>query len=283
MKKRIFAVALLFGVAGIVAFGAEKDARLYELRTYFAAPGKLEELHARFRNYTAKLCEKHGMFNIGYWVPVENPDNALIYILAYPSPDARERSWKAFQADPEWVAIQEASERNGKLVARLSTMYLQVTDYSPEIKPANAGKQRVFELRSYTAASGKLAPLNARFRDHTVGLLEKHRITNVGYWNLSKVQPRLVSSPPTITPSPLVTLLFALQGPGMSNKELIDKTLVYIVAHESKEAAEKSYSEFRSDPEWISVQKESERKGALIVQGGVKSLFMVATDYSPIK
>src|SRR5690349_13311946 len=63
------------------SFAADKDTRCFEMRTYYAAPGKLDELHARFRDHTMKLFEKHGMSNIGYWTPVENSSHKLIYVL----------------------------------------------------------------------------------------------------------------------------------------------------------------------------------------------------------
>src|SRR5262245_30676638 len=87
------AVALLSSGPVVAA-----DTRLYEMRTYHAAPGKLDDLNARFRNHTLKLFEKHGIENIGYWMPVTNQDNLLIYILAYPSKEAHDGSWKAFGA-----------------------------------------------------------------------------------------------------------------------------------------------------------------------------------------
>src|SRR5689334_8737236 len=80
----------------VSAFAANDDTRVFEMRTYYAAPGKLDALNARFRDHTCKLFEKHGMTNVGYWMPIENPDNKLIYVLAYPNRDAREKSWKAF-------------------------------------------------------------------------------------------------------------------------------------------------------------------------------------------
>lgn len=113
---------------------AAKDSRCFELRTYHAYPGKLEELHARFRNHTLKLFEKHGMTNIGYWAPTEinqGAANTLVYLLAYPSRDARETSWKAFRDDPEWKSVSKASEANGKLVEKVDSVFLAATDYSP--------------------------------------------------------------------------------------------------------------------------------------------------------
>src|SRR5438045_2213474 len=89
---------------------AEKDTRVFEMRTYHAAPGKLDALNARFREHTTKLFEKHGMTNVGYWMPIENAENLLIYVLAYPSRDAAKASWKAFVADPDWQKAAKASE-----------------------------------------------------------------------------------------------------------------------------------------------------------------------------
>jgi hypothetical protein len=113
-----------------VAMGADpaRDTRCYELRTYYAAAGKLDALQARFRDHTCKLFEKHGMVNLGYWVPAENPDNRLIYILAYPSREARDKSWKDFMADPEWQAARKASEVGGKLVEKAENLFLKATD-----------------------------------------------------------------------------------------------------------------------------------------------------------
>jgi hypothetical protein len=113
-----------------------KDSRVFEMRTYYAAPGKLEDLQARFRNHTTKLFEKHGMTNIGYWVPVDEKTgqpsgNTLVYILAYPSLEARQKSWDGFRTDPAWTAARNESEKNGKLVEKVDSVFLKATDYSP--------------------------------------------------------------------------------------------------------------------------------------------------------
>jgi hypothetical protein len=244
--------ALCVGTAAVLGVN---DSRVYEMRVYYAAPGKLDALHARFRDHTMKLFEKHGMVNIGYWVPTENPESKLIYILSYPSREAREKSWKEFIADPDWQKAYKASEISGRLVSKAESFYMTVTDYSPEVKSPENKAPRVFELRTYTATPGKLENLNARFRDHTVKLFQKHGMTNLGYWNLMKDQK------------------------GAEN------TLIYILAHKSKEAAQVSFDGFRKDPDWVATRKASEEKarGSLTVQDGVKSVFMVATDYSPIK
>ncbi len=108
------------------------DNRVFELRTYYAAPGKMADLHARFRDHTCKLFEKHGMTIVGFWSP-EKPEEAekkLIYILAFPSKEAKEKAWKAFQDDPEWKKARAESEKNGKLVDKVESVLMNPTDYS---------------------------------------------------------------------------------------------------------------------------------------------------------
>ena len=110
------------------------DSRCFELRTYTAAPGRLDTLHARFRDHTTALFRKHGMTVVGYWVPKDKDkgaDNTLVYMLAYPDCAARDKSWEAFRADPEWVQVREASEKDGKLVEKADSVLMKATDYSP--------------------------------------------------------------------------------------------------------------------------------------------------------
>jgi hypothetical protein len=111
-----------------------KDSRIFEIRTYYAMPGKLEDLHARFRNHTVKLFKKHGMQIVGFWGPTNKEagsENKLVYILAFPSREAQAEAWKAFRADPDWQAAQKKSEENGKLVEKVESVILMATDYSP--------------------------------------------------------------------------------------------------------------------------------------------------------
>jgi hypothetical protein len=110
------------------------DTRIFELRTYTAAPGKLDALNARFRDHTNKLFEKHGMTIIGFWMPTSQKEDEekLIYILAYPSKEAADKSWKAFREDPEWRKVVAETERNGRLLAKPpESVYMTPTDYSP--------------------------------------------------------------------------------------------------------------------------------------------------------
>jgi hypothetical protein len=251
MKTTAFLAGMMFAAMCLTVAAA--DSRLFEMRTYYAAPGKLENLHARFRNHTMRLFEKHGMTNLGYWVPIENPEQKLIYVLAYPDRDAREVAWKSFSNDADWKKAQSDSEKEGKLVARVEQLFLAPTDYSPEIKPSVAGGDRIFELRTYTTTPGNLGALDARFRDHTVKLFARHGMTNLFYWHVVPNQP------------------------GAGN------ILVYLLAHASPEAAKKSFDAFRADSDWVAARKASEEKagGSLTIPDGVKSVFLKATDYSP--
>jgi hypothetical protein len=108
---------------------------VYELRVYHAPPGKLTELLARFREHTLKLFEKHGMKSVAYWTPVDEPEksNTLIYILQHPSREAAAANWKSFQDDPEWKSVHEKSEANGKLVEKIDSTFLTLTDFSPRL------------------------------------------------------------------------------------------------------------------------------------------------------
>src|SRR5262245_7497850 len=108
------------------------DARVFELRTYYATPGKMNALHARFRDHTVKLFEKHGMTVIGFWSPIEKEkaEEVLVYILAFPNKEAADKSWKAFRDDPDWKKVKAESEKDGPLVKKIDSVYLNPTDYS---------------------------------------------------------------------------------------------------------------------------------------------------------
>jgi len=127
------AILAAFGGAAAWARPQDKKERFFEMREYFANPGKMDALHKRFRDHTNRLFVKHGIDLVGYWV-VASGDQAgqkLVFILAYPSQEAREASWKAFVADPDWVKAKEESEKDGPLVAKAVSTFMKPTDYSP--------------------------------------------------------------------------------------------------------------------------------------------------------
>jgi hypothetical protein len=115
------------------AVHAETNTRVFEIRTYTAAEGKLDALHARFRDHTVALFKKHDMTSVGYFTPQDAPlkQNTLIYILAHPSREAAAKNWQAFQNDPEWQQVKAASETQGPLTTKIEPVFVDPTDYSP--------------------------------------------------------------------------------------------------------------------------------------------------------
>jgi NIPSNAP len=136
MRKQFVVLSLAMVLSGFAlgrALPPPEPARVFEIRTYTTNEGKLSDLHARFRNHTLRLFEKHGMTNVGYWSPEDAPlsSNTLIYILAHESRDAAKKSWDGFRQDPEWQKVQKESEMNGKIVAKVDAVFMDATDYSP--------------------------------------------------------------------------------------------------------------------------------------------------------
>ncbi len=116
------------------AADAPQTARVFEIRTYYTFPGRLDALHKRFREHTMKMFEKHGMTNVAYWTPQDSPakDNTLIYVISHASREAAKKNWAGFSADPEWKAIAAASEADGgKIVEKVVSVYMDATDFSP--------------------------------------------------------------------------------------------------------------------------------------------------------
>jgi NIPSNAP len=118
------------------ANAAQAATRVYELRVYHAVPGKLSDLLSRFRQHTIKIFDRHGMKSVAYWTPLDEPEssNTLIYILQHPSREAAAANWKSFQDDPEWRKVRDKSEANGKLVEKVDSTFLALTDFSPRLR-----------------------------------------------------------------------------------------------------------------------------------------------------
>lgn len=129
----LMGMALMLGLSIPAPAPAQTGGRVFELRTYTAAEGKLDAVLARFRDHTVKLFEKHGITNIGYWVPKDEPlsRNTLIYIVAHQSREAAKKSWNAFRDDPEWIRVRKESEAGGQLVIKVESVFLGPTDFSP--------------------------------------------------------------------------------------------------------------------------------------------------------
>jgi hypothetical protein len=112
---------------------AQAGKHVYELRTYTAPDGKLGELHARFRDHTIGIFNRHGMKSVIYLAPQDAPDsaNTLIYVLEHPSREAAKKAWADFQADPEWQKVNTESQVNGRIVSKVVSVFADPTDYSP--------------------------------------------------------------------------------------------------------------------------------------------------------
>ncbi|HTS50269.1 MAG TPA: NIPSNAP family protein [Bryobacteraceae bacterium] len=138
-RKSLFTLLAILAAAGIgYRLGQNTTAsaagqRVFEIRTYTAEPGKLDALHARFRDHTLAIFKKHNMTSVAYFAPTDEPlsKNTLTYILSFPSRDAATKAWADFRNDPEWQKVSKASEANGKLVTKVNSVFAEATDYSP--------------------------------------------------------------------------------------------------------------------------------------------------------
>ena len=141
MRNKLW-VVLSLAVVGMAALAAgfstgeeqKVNTRVYELRTYTTLPGRLPALNKRFAEHTLKLFEKHGMKNEMYWIPTDaaRKDNTLIYIVSHANQEAADKSWAAFLADPDWIKARDASEKDGKILAKApDRVFMTLTDYSP--------------------------------------------------------------------------------------------------------------------------------------------------------
>jgi hypothetical protein len=112
----------------------KSGSRLYELRTYFAMPGKLEDIHKRFRDHTLRIFAKHGMTVVGFWGPVykkDGSDSRLVYMLSFKDRAERDAKWREFATDPEWQKVSKDSDANGKILEKVESVFLYDTDYTP--------------------------------------------------------------------------------------------------------------------------------------------------------
>jgi hypothetical protein len=232
---------------GLTAAGAAaQDDKCYELRVYTSPEGQLDDVNRRFAKYTRRVFFEYNMDALGYWIPVENPENKFYYVLAYPDCVARDSSWARFFRDPDWLHAKEITEARGDIVSNVESTFMDAADFSPPIGPWMVEHERIFELRTYTPQEGKFEDLLTRFRDHTLRLFEKHGMTNIAYW-IDRDQERLV----------------------------------YFLAFPGVHAQEEAWQEFFADPEWRQAAEESERDGSLV--SNVESVTMRPTAYSEMK
>ena len=129
---------MMFAMGGLSA-EAQNDSKdgstVFELRIYHTVEGRLPALLARFRDHTVSLFTKHGIVSVAYWVPTDDPlkDKTLIYVLKHPNRDEATKNWKAFQDDPDWIKVKTESEASGKIVEKVDSTFMTMTDFSPKV------------------------------------------------------------------------------------------------------------------------------------------------------
>lgn len=122
--------ALVFGLTTVTQSKAAGPNHVFELRVYHAAPGKLDALNARFRDKTEAIFKRLNMKSVGYWVPTDNKDNLLIYILEHPNRADADKNWATFQKDPDWLKAKAESEKDGVLNMKVDNTFMEPLDFS---------------------------------------------------------------------------------------------------------------------------------------------------------
>lgn len=222
----------------------------FELRTYYCNPRKLDDLLTRFNDHTTQLFEKHGMVNMGYWLPMDNQENKLVYLLGFQSHEQRDKAWEDFSNDPEWKRVRDASQVDGPIIDSIASWFLTYTDYSPKLNIENLGP-RVFSHRTYYTNEGKLDDLNSRFRDHTLKIFENNGMTNIAYFNLEDSHPEARNM------------------------------LTYFISFPDTAARSASWKSFLKDSTWTRVYEASIKNGKLVDR--IVDDLLVPTGFSPLK
>lgn len=236
--------------ADTTATSENPEPEFFELRTYYCYPDKLDDLLTRFSDHTMALFEKHGMVNLGYWLPMDNSENKLVYLLGYQSREQRDKAWDAFMQDPEWNRVWEASKVNGPLVDSVANWFLNYTAYSPRLELKDVSP-RVFSLRTYYTHQGKLKGLHDRFQNHTLEIFENNGMTNVAYFGLDSGHAESAN------------------------------VLTYFITFPDTAARSASWKSFSVDPAWKSAYENSIKEGKLV--DSLTAELMVPTSFSPLK
>lgn len=235
------------------------EGKLYELRFYTTNPGKLPDLHTRFREHTMGLFEKHGMENIIYWTVSEgtkedgdDKDNMLVYVIAHKDDASRVASWKAFMEDPQWQKVAAESEANGKILAKPPRSILMTeTDFSAADEPLShdSTSPRLWELRQYKDGPERVPSTVERFAFGEKDLFTKHGMQTVKFWTATD-----------------------------------DSAFIYLLAHRDKAAADASWQGFFADFRPFMQKYRDAHPNLPGGRGnGMEVRFLVPTDYSPRK
>ncbi len=279
--KSILSTIAVLWIAGTAALAQSPVAsKLYELRSYVPEPGRQSDVLKLISEGGIPIMAKHNITLVGAWTNVDPKDERVFTLISHKDKASSDASQTALQNDPAWKEIVQKTVVDGKkAVKSFERIFLTVNDYSPVLDVKQVGN-RVFELRTYVATKGNLPALNARFKNHTLGLFSKHGMTNILYCSVLDGEPLTGSK-----------LLEAVSPVGKGTAEIepslpaAGNSLVYLIAHPSPEAAKTNFGKFAADEEWTKVYKASEAAagGSLTVKNGVKSLFLQPTAFSPLK
>ncbi len=280
LKTLLSSIVVCLFAGNFAVAQSTSTSKLYELRSYVSEPGRQSDVLKLLSEGSIPIMTKHGLNLAGAWTNVDASDERVFALIGHKDKASAEAAQTAFQNDPAWKDILQKSTIDGKKpVTSVERIFLTVNDYSPALEIKDVGN-RVFELRTYIATKGNLAALNARFKNHTLGLFSKHGMTNILYCSVLDAEPL-----------PAAKLLEAVSPVGKGAAELdanlpaAGNSLVYFIAHASPEAAKASFGKFMADEDWTKAYKASEAAagGSLTVKNGVKSLFLKPTAFSPIK
>lgn len=242
------------------AASTKSDSKLYELRFYVTNPGKLPDLHARFRNHTMGLFEKHGMENVIYWtvskgdkIDGEDAANMLVYIVAHKDEAAKDASWKAFREDPQWKEVAKKSEENGKILAKPPrAIFMKDVSFSPADETAGAKTDtpaRLWELRQYNDGPDRVPSTVDRFGSGEKEIFTKHGMQTVKFWTATD-----------------------------------NSAFIYLLAHKDKPAAEASWKGFTDEFKgFMQKYRESHPNLPAGRGNGHEVRYLIPTDYSPLK
>ncbi len=246
--------------AGAPVSAGKPGSKLYELRFYVANPGKLPDLHARFRDHTLGLFEKHGMENIIYWTVSEGDKgdgddaaNMLVYIIAHKDEAAKDASWQAFRTDPEWQAVAKKSEENGKILAKPPrAVFMTETEFSAVDEAVHSGSDvaaRLWELRQYNDGRERVPSTLDRFGSGEKELFTKQGMQTVKFWTATD-----------------------------------NSAFIYLLAHKDKATAEASWKGFSADfKEFMQKYREAHPNLPAGRGNGHEVRYLIPTDYSPRK
>ncbi|MFT4856043.1 MAG: hypothetical protein ACI9UV_002541 [Algoriphagus sp.] len=240
--------AFLLSFTAFAQQNSDMKSTYFEVRKYYANDGKLQDLLNRFQNHTMKLFEKAGMENVAYFLPVDNTDNSMTYILGYPDEASRDKMWQSFMNDPEWKKAYEESHVNGPLVKSVVETFMVLAPHlndNPKPMPSGA-----IQMRTYTLLDGKVPNIQARFRDHTQALFEKQGLRNYTYW---MTVPKDGSQP----------------------------KLLYLLGSKDQVSFEAGFQAFVKDPEWIKARDASEASGKIVEK--VDAIMFKTLPFSPLK